>query len=74
MIQLWWTSEDRQGEIAMGEYSTPEAARAAIPEAQAELLRECFDDAEDPTGEDGLMTRSACLAGTWWISEEREDN
>ena len=65
MIQLWWISEDWQGEIAMGEYATPEAASAAIPEAQAELLRECLDDAEDATGENRLMTRSACLAGTW---------
>ena len=65
MITLWWVSQNGQGEIPMGEYATPEEATAAIPDAQAELLRECLDDTADPTGAEGCMTRSACLAGTW---------
>ena len=62
MIALWWMEADSdtsektgQGEILMGEYSTPEAAKRAIPGALAELLDQCGSEQE----------RAAITAGTW---------
>ena len=70
---IFWHSRDEQGIVAMGEYASREAAERERPNCKAELMSQCLDNAEDPTGEGGLMTRSACLAGHWSIREKEED-
>tara|TARA_R100001086_G_scaffold242099_1_gene169489 strand:+ start:229 stop:474 length:246 start_codon:yes stop_codon:yes gene_type:complete len=67
MYKISWLSDDRQGEMPMGEYISLEVAKRELPACQAELLAQCLDDTEDPIGADGLMTRAACLNGTWAI-------
>ena len=41
---LFWIRQDGQGDYNMGTYPTKEAAKAAIPEAKAELLDQCGED------------------------------
>jgi hypothetical protein len=65
--RIFWISQDEEGNVPMGEYASREAAERALPSCKAELLNQCLDDDDDPTGVDGLMTRSACLAGKWEI-------
>jgi len=64
-----WVSEDGQGEILMRMYPSAAWAYAELPRCKAELLEQCLDDDEETSGDDGLMTRSACLAGTWVVAE-----
>jgi hypothetical protein len=67
--KLWavsWISEDSQGEIPMGEYASEENARAELAACKAELLAQCLND-DEFSGEDKMMTRRACLAGTWKV-------
>jgi hypothetical protein len=66
-FHIFWTSQDRQGQCAMGEYDSEQIAERELPSCKAELLSQCLDDDEDPTGAEGLMTRSACLSGEWEI-------
>jgi hypothetical protein len=67
--RIFWISQDKQGNVPMGEYPSIEAAELELPSCKAELLSQCLDDDEDPTGVDGMMTRAACLAGEWEIRE-----
>jgi hypothetical protein len=73
MFEIAWRSEDRQGSMPMGEYVSLEVARRELPTCQAELLAQCLDDAEDPTGAGGLMTKAACLKGTWVVYDTDDD-
>jgi hypothetical protein len=72
MFKIYWTSEDKQGDVFMGEFATREAAEADMGNAVAELLSQALDDVE---GEDQkcLMTKSAVEAGSWSIAEEVEE-
>jgi hypothetical protein len=72
MFKIYWTSEDKQGDVFMGEFATREAAEADMANAKTELLSQALDDVE---GEDqkGLMTKSAVEAGSWAITEEVEE-
>tara|TARA_R100001086_G_scaffold247417_1_gene181619 strand:+ start:253 stop:489 length:237 start_codon:yes stop_codon:yes gene_type:complete len=70
MFEIAWQSEDGEGIILMGEYVSLDAARRELPTCQAELLARCLDDAEDPTGAGGLMTKAAYLKGTWLVSND----
>ena len=65
--RIFWISQDEQGNIPIGEYASREAAERELPHCKLELLSQCLDNDADPTGEGGLMTRSACLAGKWEI-------
>lgn len=65
---LYWTRADRQGDINMGEYPTKEAAEAAIPEAKAELIREC-PGPQLETNEDFTKARDEIEAGYWSIDQ-----
>jgi hypothetical protein len=73
MFKIAWRSEDRQGSMPMGEYVSLDVARRELPACLAELLAQCLDDAEDPTGAGGLMTKAACLKGTW-VVYDTDDN
>jgi hypothetical protein len=57
--RVWWTSEDRQGQLPGGEYRTREEAEAAIKAWRVELLRESNDEG-----------REEIEAGTFSIDEE----
>jgi len=58
-VKLFWVSHDKQGDFPMGDFPTEEAARAAIPEAQKDLLEQCTD--ED--------CREEILRGTWTLEK-----
>jgi len=73
MFEIAWRSEDRQGSMPMGEYVSLDVARRELPTCQAELLAQCLDDVEDPTGAGGLMTKAACLKGTWVVYDTDDD-
>ena len=64
--QLWWTSSDQQSEVPMGSYRRLIDAQDALPAAKDELLQECLSDHEGHGPE--MMTRQACLDGTWKIT------
>lgn len=72
MFKIYFTSEDKQGDIFMGEFATKEEAEANIESAKAELISQALDDVE---GEDqaGLMTKSAVERGSWDVVEETEE-
>ena len=57
---LYWVREDKQGDYNMGEFSTREAAEAAIPAAKQELL--------EMSGSEPWMTDEIEL-GTFHITE-----
>lgn len=57
MAKLWWTRQDRQGDIDMGEYPTKEDAYAAIDSAKALLLDQCSTDEQ----------RDEIVAGSWSV-------
>lgn len=72
---LWaisWISEDSQGEIPMGEYVSEENARGELAACKTELLAQCLND-DESSGKDNVMTRRACLAGTWKIWRKDEN-
>lgn len=56
---LYWIRQDGQGDFDMGQFDSYEAAEAAIPAAQQELIDQC--------GEDFL--RQEIIDGTWSIQE-----
>ena len=72
MFNLYFTSEDKQGDIFMGGFATKEEAEASIESAKTDLLSQALDDVE---GEDqaGLMTKSAVDRGSWDVVEESEE-
>ncbi len=72
MFKIYFTAEDKQGDICMGEFATKEEAEASIESAKAELISQALDDVE---GEDqtGLMTKSAVERGSWDVLEESEE-
>lgn len=69
-FQIWWTSADNQGSIAMGTFDTLDQAQAALPAAKAELLEQALDDSACPDDDAGLMTKSAVEAGTWSVEKQ----
>ena len=64
---LYWTREDGQGDYNMGTYPTKEAAEAAIPEAKAELIREC-PGPQVETNEEFTKCRDEIEAGNWSVN------
>lgn len=60
---LYWISADRQADIPMGTYPSAEAAEAAIPGAERELLGECVDKADC----------AAIRDGSWSVLLEADD-
>lgn len=60
MYTLYWVSEDKQGELPMGQFETIEAAQADIHAARAELVEQCNGD------EDRIAD---IWEGYWTISE-----
>lgn len=68
MYRLYWVSENKQGSVLMGEFSTREEASAAVPAADEELLSQALDE-EDLAEPDGLMTKSAVRNGGWEIEK-----
>lgn len=73
MFKIYWTSEDKQGDVCMGEFATRGEAEGNLMNAKAELLSQALDNAEDPDGSGKLMTKRAVEAGTWSIFEEAEE-
>jgi len=63
--RLYWTRADRQGDMDMGEYPTREAAEAAIPECEAEMLAQCATTEPESTEE-----RAELMAGSWDVEEK----
>ena len=43
---LWWTAEDQQSCLPMGEFPTREAAEGAIAAAKTEMLNQCGEDSQ----------------------------
>lgn len=58
---LFWTREDVQGDINMGEYASEDQAWLAQSSAHSELRRQC------PAGEDGDDCRLEIDLGTWSV-------
>ena len=63
--ELWWTSEDKENEICMGIYETREAAEAAQPEAENELL----DQAQ--LMDESLAMPQIVMCGSWDVRTVR---
>ena len=71
MYKIFWTSEDKQGDVLMGVFSTRAEAEANLAAAKAELLSEAIKDEEQD--QKGLMTETAVKAGSWAVIEESEE-
>jgi hypothetical protein len=57
LFELWWVSEDGQGMLPGGGFSTRELAAAATEAFKAELLEQCGDEGQ----------RLGILAGTFEV-------
>lgn len=74
-FNLYWVAEDKQSDMAMGEFSTLEEAQAGQPEAAAEIISQGGTDEGywmiDERDEDGDTVRTykrktVCGEVTWW--------